>query len=152
LYTAAVVALDGDTGKLRWHYQFTPHDRYDYDSVQVPVLADITMKGAPVKALLWANRNGNFYAIDRATGKFLLGKPFVKVNWMSGFDANGRPIQTPQPAGMPTYPAIQGGTNWYSPSYSRRTQLMYISAWKIRRSSSARLPSSIKRDGTSRAA
>ena len=130
LYTAAVVALDGDTGKLRWHYQFTPHDRYDYDSVQVPVLADITMKGAPVKALLWANRNGNFYAIDRATGKFLLGKPFVKVNWMSGFDANGRPIQTPQPAGMPTYPAIQGGTNWYSPSYSRRTQLMYISAWE----------------------
>ena len=130
LYTAAVVALDGDTGKLRWHYQFTPHDRYDYDSVQVPVLADITMKGAPVKALLWANRNGNFYAIDRATGKLLLGKPFVKVNWMSGFDANGRPIQTPQPAGMPTYPAIQGGTNWYSPSYSRRTQLMYISAWE----------------------
>ncbi len=130
LYTAAVVALDGDTGRLRWHYQFTPHDRYDYDAVQVPVLADITMKGAPVKALLWANRNGNFYALDRATGKFLLGKPFVKVNWMSGFDANGRPIQTPQPPGMPTYPAIQGGTNWYSPSYSRRTQLMYISAWE----------------------
>jgi alcohol dehydrogenase (cytochrome c) len=130
LYTASVVALDGDTGRLRWHYQFTPHDRYDYDAVQVPVLADITIKGAPVKALMWANRNGNFYVLDRATGKFLLGKPFVRVNWMSGFDANGRPIQTPQPPGMPTYPAIQGGTNWYSPSYSRRTQLMYISAWE----------------------
>jgi alcohol dehydrogenase (cytochrome c) len=130
LYTASVVALDVDTGKLRWHYQFTPHDRYDYDSVQVPILADMTWHGAPLKAMLWANRNGNFYVLDRATGKFLLGKPFVKVNWMSGFDATGRPIQTPQPAGMPTYPAVQGGTNWYSPSYSRRTQLMYVSAWE----------------------
>jgi alcohol dehydrogenase (cytochrome c) len=129
LYTASVVALDADTGKLKWHYQFTPHDRYDYDSVQVPVLADITFRGAPVKAMLWANRNGNFYVLDRANGKFLLGKPFVRVNWMSGFDASGRPIQTPQPAGMPTYPAIQGGTNWYSPSFSTRTQLMYVSAW-----------------------
>ncbi len=130
LYTASVVALDADTGKLKWHYQFTPHDRYDYDSVQVPVLADITFRGAPVKAVLWANRNGNFYVLDRANGKVLLGKPFVRVNWMSGFDANGRPIQTPQPAGMPTYPAIQGGTNWYSPSFSTRNQLMYVSAWE----------------------
>ncbi len=78
LYTASVVALDADTGKLRWHYQFTPHDHYDYDSVQVPVLADITWQGAPVKAMFWANRNGNFYVLDRATGKFLHAKPFVK--------------------------------------------------------------------------
>jgi len=77
------------------------------------VLADITWKGAPLKAMLWANRNGNFYVLGRATGKFLLGKPFVKVNWMSGFDDSGKPIQTPQPPGMPTYPAVQGGTNWY---------------------------------------
>ena len=62
-------------------------------------------------------------------GKFLLGKPFVKVNWMSGFDANGRPIQTPQPAGMPTYPGNQGGTNWFSPSFSPRTGFFYLSAW-----------------------
>jgi alcohol dehydrogenase (cytochrome c) len=130
LYTACVVALDTDTGKLKWYYQFTPHDRYDFDSVQVPVLADITWKGSPLKAMFWANRNGNFYALDRATGKFLLGKPFVKVNWMSGFDSNGKPIQTPQAAGMPTYPAVQGGTNWYSPSYSPRTGLMYVSAWE----------------------
>jgi alcohol dehydrogenase (cytochrome c) len=130
LYTASVVALDADSGKLRWHYQFTPHDRYDYDSVQVPVLADITWQGAPVKAMMWANRNGNFYVLDRATGKFLLGKPFVKLNWMSGFDANGRPIQTPQPPGMPTYPAVQGGSNWYSPSFSPRTKLMYVSSWE----------------------
>ena len=127
---APSIALDADTGKLKWHYQFTPHDEYDYDSVQVPVLADITWKGAPLKAMLWANRNGNFYVLDRATGKFLLGKPFVKVNWMSGFDDSGKPIQTPQPPGMPTYPAVQGGTNWYSPSYSPRTRLMYVSAWE----------------------
>ncbi len=130
LYTASVVALDLDSGKLKWHYQFTPHDRYDYDSVQVPVLADITWKGAPLKGMLWANRNGNFYVLDRATGKFMLGKPFVKVNWMSGFDANGKPIQTPQPPGMPTFPAVQGGSNWYSPSYSPRTKLMYVSVWE----------------------
>ena len=130
LYTASVVALDLDTGKLKWHYQFTPHDRYDYDSVQVPVLADITFQGAPLKAMLWANRNGNFYVLNRETGKFMLGKPFVKVNWMSGFDANGRPIQTVQPPGMPTYPAVQGGSNWYSPSYSPRTKLMYVSSWQ----------------------
>ncbi len=130
LYTCSVIALDADTGKLKWHYQFTPHDEYDYDSVQVPVLADITWKGAPLKAMLWANRNGNFYVLDRATGKFLLGKPFVKVNWMNGFDDSGKPIQTPQPPGMPTYPAVQGGTNWYSPSYSPRTRLMYVSAWE----------------------
>ncbi len=130
LYTCSVIALDADTGKLKWHYQFTPHDEYDYDSVQVPVLADITWKGAPLKAMLWANRNGNFYVLDRATGKFLLGKPFVKVNWMSGFEDSGKPIQTPQAPGMPTYPAVQGGTNWYSPSYSPRTRLMYVSAWE----------------------
>ena len=130
LYTCSVVALDLDTGKLKWHYQFTPHDVYDYDSVQVPVLADITFQGAPLKAMLWANRNGNFYVLNRETGKFMLGKPFVKVNWMSGFDPNGKPIQTVQPNGMPTYPAVQGGSNWYSPSYSPRTKLMYVSTWQ----------------------
>jgi alcohol dehydrogenase (cytochrome c) len=130
LYTASVVALDLDTGKLKWHYQFTPHDVYDFDSVQVPVLADITFRGAPLKALMWANRNGNFYVLDRETGKFLSGTPFVKVNWMNGFDEGGRPLQTPQPVGMPTYPGVQGGTNWYSPSYSPRTGLFYVSAWE----------------------
>jgi alcohol dehydrogenase (cytochrome c) len=129
LYTDSVVALDADSGKLRWHYQFTPHDRYDYDSVEVPVLADIVWQGSPLKAMLWANRNGNFYVLDRTTGKFLLGKPFSRVNWMSGFDENGTPIQTVQPPGMPTYPAVQGATNWYSPSWSARTHLLYISAW-----------------------
>jgi alcohol dehydrogenase (cytochrome c) len=130
LYTDSVVALDPDTGKLKWHYQFTPNDAYDYDSVQVPVLADLMWKGTLTKAMLWGNRNGNFYVLDRETGKFLSGTPFVKVNWMNGFDEGGKPIQTPQPVGMPTYPGVQGGTNWYSPSYSPRTGLFYLSAWE----------------------
>jgi alcohol dehydrogenase (cytochrome c) len=130
LYTDSVVALDADTGKLRWHYQFTPHDRYDYDSVQIPVLADITWRGTPVKAMVWANRNGNFYVLERETGRFLVGKPFVKVNWMDKFDEHGRPNQTIQPPGMPTWPGNQGGTNWYSPSFSPRTGLFYIPSWE----------------------
>jgi alcohol dehydrogenase (cytochrome c) len=129
LYTASVVALDADTGRLRWHYQFTPNDGYDYDAVQIPVLVD-NWGGAGIKVVTWANRNGNFYALDRATGRFLLGTPFVKVNWMSTFDEQGRPKQTPQPPGQPTYPGNQGGTNWYSPSYSPRTGLFYVSAWE----------------------
>jgi len=130
LYTASVIAVDADTGKLRWHYQFTPNDPYDYDSVQIAVLADLTYQGKPLKSMLWANRNGNFYVLDRTNGKFVSGKPFVKVNWMSGFDPNGRPIQTPQPAGQPTWPGNQGGTNWYSPSFSPRTGLFYVTAWE----------------------
>ena len=107
-----MVALDADTGTLRWHYQFTPHDVYDYDSVQIGVLAD-NWANTGLNVLMWANRNGNFYVLERATGRFLLGKPFVKVNWMSEFNERGRPIQTPQPEGQPTYPGNQGGTNWY---------------------------------------
>jgi len=129
LYTDSVVALDPDTGALKWHYQFTPNDGYDYDAVQVPVLADLNWRGAPAKVMMWANRNGFFYVLDRQTGRFLSGTPFVKVNWASGFDEKGRPIPTPQPAGAPTYPGNQGGTNWYSPSFSPRTQLFYVSAW-----------------------
>jgi alcohol dehydrogenase (cytochrome c) len=130
LYTDSVVALDADTGALAWHFQFTPNDGYDYDSVQVPVLVDAPWGGAPAKLMLWANRNGFFYVLDRATGKFLLGKPFVKVNWASGLDDRGRPIQTRQPPGAPTWPGNQGGTNWYPPSYSPRTGLFYFSAWE----------------------
>ena len=130
LYTESVVALDADTGELSWHYQFTPNDGYDYDSVQVGILADITWRGTPTKALLWANRNGFFYVLDRITGQFLQGSPFVKVSWASGFDANGRPIQTPPAPGESLWPGNQGGTNWYSPSFSPRTGLMYVSAWE----------------------
>src|SRR5687767_6257625 len=129
LYSDSVVALNPDTGELKWHFQFTPHDPYDYDSVQVGVLADITWKGTPTKALLWGNRNGFFYVLDRTNGRFLSATPFVKVNWASGIDEKGRPVPTPQPAGQPTWPGVQGGTNWYSPSFSPRTGLFYLSVW-----------------------
>jgi alcohol dehydrogenase (cytochrome c) len=138
LYTNSVVALDADTGKLKWHYQFSPHDEFDYDSVQVPVLADMTWtdtKGVtkPRKMMFWANRNGLFYAIDRSSGEFLLGKPFVEVNWMNGFDEKGRPMRVPGKVpttdGTLIAPGNQGGTNWYSPSFSPSTGLFYIPAW-----------------------
>ncbi len=130
LYSDTVVALDADTGELKWHFQFTPNDGYDYDSVQVPVLADMDWNGVPRNLMLWANRNGYFYVLDRVTGEFLLGEPFVKVNWSSGLDDNGRPMPTPQPEGSPTWPGNQGGTNWYPPSYSPRTGLFYFAAWE----------------------
>lgn len=130
LYTNSLVALDGDTGKLRWHYQFTPNDGYDYDATQVPVLAEVMRNGTPTKVVLLGNRNGFFYMLERSSGEFLRGTPFVKVNWASGIDRTGRPIQTPQPPGAPTFPGNQGGTSWYSPSYSPHTGLFYLSTWQ----------------------
>ncbi len=130
LYSDSVIALDADTGELRWYFQFTPNDGYDYDAVQVPVLADMEWQGEQRKLMLWANRNGYFYVLDRTDGEYLLGNPFVRVNWSSGLDENGRPIPTPQPEGMPTWPGNQGGTNWYPPSWSPRTELFYFSAWE----------------------
>jgi alcohol dehydrogenase (cytochrome c) len=130
LYTDSVVALDADTGALKWHFQFTPNDTYDYDAVQIAVLADIPWRGTPTKAMLWANRNGFWYVLDRTNGRFLYGAPFVKVNWASGLDDKGRPIATPQPTGEPTWPGNQGGTNWYSPSFSPRTGLFYVTTWE----------------------
>jgi alcohol dehydrogenase (cytochrome c) len=118
---------------LRWHYQFSPHDEFDYDAVQVPVLADIRWQGSPRKVLMFANRNGFFYVLDRTTGRFLLGRPFVRVNWAEGFDENGRPNRVPgkvpTPEGTLIYPGNQGGTNWYNPSFSPRTGLFYIPSW-----------------------
>ena len=130
LYSDSVVALDADTGELRWHFQFTPNDPYDYDSVQIPVLADFERNGVVLKAMLWANRNGFYYVLDRATGRFLNGRPFVTVNWAEGLDDSGRPVETPQPPGAPTFPGVQGGTNWYSPSFSPSTGLFYVPAWE----------------------
>jgi alcohol dehydrogenase (cytochrome c) len=133
LYTDSVVALEPDTGKLKWYYQFSPHDEFDYDAVQVPVLADMQWKGARRKVMLWANRNGLMYVLDRTTGEFLQGKPFVEVNWMTGFDEKGRPMRAPgkvpSKEGTRILPGNQGGTNWYSPSYSPRTGLFYIPSW-----------------------
>jgi alcohol dehydrogenase (cytochrome c) len=131
LYTDSVVALDPDTGRLKWHYQFTPHDEFDYDATQIPVLTDIQWQGRQRKVMLWANRNGFWYVLDRATGQFLQGKPFVRVNWAEGIDAKGVPkrVLNATPEGTLVYPNNQGATNWYSPSYSPRTGYFYIPTW-----------------------
>jgi alcohol dehydrogenase (cytochrome c) len=134
LYSDSVVALDADTGALKWYYQFSPHDEVDYDSTQVPVLVDLNWRGRPRKVMLWANRNGVAYVFDRLTGEFLLGRPFVKVNWLDGFDENGRPNRVegkvPTPEGSYITPVFRGATNWAAPSYSPSTGLFYVPAWE----------------------
>ncbi len=130
LYSDSVVALDANTGALKWHFQFTPHDTHDWDSTHTPVLLDGSFRGVPHKMLTVADRNGFFYLLDRETGKFLMGKPFGKVNWAKGLDEKGRPMvvpgSDPVPEGRPTYPGVHGATNWMSPSYSPDTLLEYI--------------------------
>ena len=133
LYADSVLALDGDTGEMSWYFQFTPHDEHDWDAIQVPVLADIELDGETRKAMLWANRNGFYYTLDRETGEFLLGKPFAKQTWAEGLDENGRPIRRPNTSpsqeGTLVAPIAGGGTNWWSPAFSPRTNLMYVNAF-----------------------
>ena len=145
LYSDSVIALDADTGKLKWYFQFTPGDEYDWDATQVPVLVDMEWQGKPRKLMLWANRNGYFYVLDRVTGKFLMGKPFVKLTWSNGLDENGRPLFNPEfwpkpMGGIVVSPGTQGGTNWYPPSYSPRTGLFYVPTWDNYSSRSAKYP------------
>jgi alcohol dehydrogenase (cytochrome c) len=132
LYTGSLVALDADTGKLKWHYQFTPHDEHDWDAVEMPVLADLTIGGRSRKVVMQANRNGFFYVLDRATGELLLGKPFVKTTWATEIGKDGRPVelpnQRPTPQGTMTCSDLYGGTNFNSPSFSPQTGLFYVSA------------------------
>jgi alcohol dehydrogenase (cytochrome c) len=130
LYTNSVLAIDADSGKMRWYFQFTPHDLHDWDSVQVPVLVDAVVDGAKQKLLAWANRNGFFYLLNRTTGKFLLANPYVKQTWADGLDANGkphvRPESVPSLQGAEVYPGIAGGTNWWSPSYDPESGLLFV--------------------------
>jgi alcohol dehydrogenase (cytochrome c) len=132
LYTASLVALDADTGQLRWHYQFTPHDLHDWDSTQVPVLGDLTINSQPRKVVMFANRNGFFYTIDRVTGKVILAKPFVETTWAKEVDSNGRPVllpgNLPDEDGSKTCPDLGGGTNFMSPSYDPTTRLFFVTA------------------------
>jgi alcohol dehydrogenase (cytochrome c) len=133
LYTSAVVALEAATGKLRWHYQFTPHDLHDWDATQVPVLMDAEWEGRPRKLMAQANRNGFFYVLDRTDGKLLLAKPFVeKMTWAKGIGADGRPMVIPEanptPEGTRACPAVEGATNWMAPSFHPGTGLYYVMA------------------------
>jgi alcohol dehydrogenase (cytochrome c) len=131
LYSDSVVALDPKTGRRKWHFQFTPHDVHDYDAQQPIVLVDATWKGQRRKLLLQANRNGYFYVLDRITGEFLSGTPYVKnITWASGLTKDGRPIVVPnmEPTreGRRVCPSLEGASNWYSASFSPRTSLFYV--------------------------
>ncbi len=130
LYSNSVVALDADTGQLKWHFQFTPHDEHDWDSCQIPVLVDRPFRGAPRRLMLWANRNGFYYVLDRGTGQFLLAREFVKQSWAEGISVDGRPrVKTdsrPSARGTLVYPGVMGGSNWWSPAYNPDTGLFYV--------------------------
>jgi alcohol dehydrogenase (cytochrome c) len=132
LYAACVLALNADTGALKWYFQFTPHDLYDYDATETPVLLSAKVEGRMRDLLVQANRNGFLYVLDRTDGKFLKATPFVaKLNWATGIDSSGRPILTgkiPNTEGTEICPSIDGATNWFSPSYNPDTGLFYVIA------------------------
>jgi len=135
LYTCSVVALDGDTGKLKWHFQFTPHDSHDWDSTHVPVLFEADVRGARRKLLAMANRNAFYYVLDRATGEFLAGRSYAKQTWAKGLDDQGRPLVIPntEPSeqGTLVWPNLNGATVWFSPAYSPQTGLFYVATREI---------------------
>jgi len=132
LYTDSVLALDPQTGKVKWHFQFSPNDPFDYDSVAEMILADIKVKGKPTKVLMDANRNGFFYVLDRTNGKLLAANAYVKVNWAKGIDMEtGRPVETDVAAKaragekVVVWPSILGGKNWEPMSFNPNTGLAY---------------------------
>jgi len=131
LYLASLVALNADTGKYIWHYQETPGDHWDYTSTQPMILADITIDGAPRKVILHAPKNGFFFVVDRTNGKFISAKNFVDVNWATGYDANGRPIEVKAARGEAAYDSIPGpfgAHNWHPMSFNPQTELVYLPA------------------------
>ncbi len=130
LYTSSLLAIDPDTGKLKWYFQFTPHDLYDYDGVETPVLVDLPVGKSSSKLIVEANRNGYVYVLDRTNGAFLSATQFTKnLNWAKGIDLKGRPLVSdlqPTTDGTRICPGVVGATNWFSPSYSEATHLFYF--------------------------
>ena len=131
LYSDSLIAMDVDTGKLKWYFQFTPHDTHDWDAQSWPVLVDMEFQGKPRKVVLHPNRNGFLYVLDRVTGEFLRGSAFVdKLDWATGLDAKGRPLtvagKEPKAGGSKTCPSLRGAANWMSPSYNPATGLFYV--------------------------
>lgn len=130
LYTNSLIALDADSGKLKWHFQFTPHDTHDWDACETPVLLDLPWKGQPRKLVVQANRDGFYYVLDRTTGEFLHASEISRQTWNDGFDAKGRPKvrpnTDPSPEGTRVCPGLAGGPNWMAPSYSPQTGLYYV--------------------------
>ena len=131
LYSDSILALDPKTGKLKWYFQFTPHDVWDYDAQETPALIDINWQGKPRKLLVQANRNGFFYVLDRTNGEFLLGTKYIKnVTWATGLTPQGRPLRVPDmeptPEGKRVCPSLEGASNWYSTSFNPATGLYYV--------------------------
>ena len=130
LYSSSVVALRAATGKLAWYFQFLPGDDHDWDSTQTPTLLDVTSNGVVQKLLAVANRGGFYYVLDRRTGRFIRGAPFVKQTWAVKLSPSGRPIRTPNssPSARGTYvlPSANGAVNWWPTSYSPVTGLHYV--------------------------
>ncbi len=130
LYSNCAVALDAETGKLKWHFQFTPHDVHDWDATLIPILLDATFDGQFRKLLIQANRNGFYYVLDRTNGQFLLASQLGNQNWAKEIGPDGRPVlmpgRNPTPEGTYVCPSINGVTNWMSPSYSPQTRLFYV--------------------------
>ncbi|MEN3336819.1 MAG: hypothetical protein V7647_495 [Acidobacteriota bacterium] len=134
LFTASIVALNPDTGKMVWYFQSSPHDTHDWDATQTPVLIDGEINGQPRKLLAQASRNGKFFVLDRATGKAVVSSEFVRTNWSSGFDAKGQPIpdpaKHPQLDGALVTPNQGGAANWPPPTFSPQTGLFYVNAYQ----------------------
>jgi alcohol dehydrogenase (cytochrome c) len=132
LFTNSVIALHAGTGKLAWYFQFTPHDEHDWDSNQTPVLTDVLINGIRRKVICWANRNGFYYVLDRVTGEFLAGVPYVEQTWAKGLDSKGRPITTDanqvSSTGRLTRPAESGATNWENTALDQRKGLIFVPA------------------------
>jgi alcohol dehydrogenase (cytochrome c) len=132
LYTASIVAVHGDTGKIAWSFQVSPHDTHDWDSTETAVLYDAPISGQPRKLLSLAARNGKFFTLDRVTGKAIVSTEFVKTNWSLGYDAKGQPIPNPEKvpslSGSLSSPNQGGATNWYPPTFDPQTGLFYVNA------------------------
>lgn len=129
LYSCSLLALDPRDGTIKWHFQFTPGDTHDWDANQIPVLFDSVVNGRARKLVATANRNGFYYVLDRETGEFLTGVPFVKQTWAERLEPDGRPVMTdqahPSVQGTLTYPAVGSAANWWSPTYSPLTRFFY---------------------------
>jgi alcohol dehydrogenase (cytochrome c) len=132
LFTCSLLAIDANTGKMKWYFQFTPHETHDWDSSEPPILFNAKVDGQMRHLVALANRNAFYYVLDRDTGKFITGVPFAKQTWAKGLDKNGRPIENPNiqptPEGNLVYPSLTGGVNWTSPCYSPLTGLFYVNA------------------------
>ncbi|PWT82869.1 MAG: PQQ-dependent dehydrogenase, methanol/ethanol family [Blastocatellia bacterium] len=128
LYTCSLLALDADTGALKWHYQFTPHDTHDWDANHVPVLADLMIGGRPRKVVIEANRNGFFYTLDRTTGELLVARPFIETSWAREIGADGRPIVQNESGSTACLPDYHGATNFMPPSYDPPRRLFFVTA------------------------